>query len=94
MEPNVPNVLDPTITKSELLHAIMEQRNEKVTGLLGVSTDVDLLKIIGEVDSEQLTLTALFNKVYKSAENPTDWLKSTFVALLKKAKQKHVTNIV
>ncbi|XP_030747669.1 uncharacterized protein LOC115876118 [Sitophilus oryzae] len=73
----------PAITKDEVVHAIKAQKSGKATGPDKIN--VEILKLIADNESRSLDLvTALFNKLYISSKIPSDWLKSTFVTLLKK----------
>lgn len=47
--------------------------------------EVEILKLTADNESKRLDLiTSLIKKIYNSGKIPLDWLKSTFVTLLKK----------
>jgi hypothetical protein len=78
------NEKGPEITKEEVIHAVKPQKDGKATGPDNIN--VEILKLIADNESKSLDLiTALFNKIYDTGKIPTDWLKSTFVALPKKS---------
>lgn len=74
--------IGPKITKREVIHAIRLQKNGKSTDPDNIY--VEVLKIIAVQDASGLILlTSPFNTIYSL---PSDLLKSTFVAILKKSK--------
>ena len=74
------------ITKAELTHAISSVKNGKAPGPDGIQ--VEVLKTL-EVDRALTLLLNLLNCIYKTGVIPKDWLKSTFVAIPKKANCKY-----
>lgn len=67
----------PEILEAELRKALNTMKNNRCPGHDNVYAEV-----LKQVNTKQLTY--LFNKIYESGHIPTDWLKSTFVAIPKK----------
>lgn len=74
----------PIITESEIRYAIKVSKNKKACGCDNLPAE--LLKLIDEDGIK--VLLKVFNYIYKTGEYPSNWLKSTFVALPKKNKPK------
>lgn len=71
------------ITKTKVIHAIKAQNGIKVTGPNTIHNEI--LKVIVKQDASGLTLlTSLCNAIYASGKISSDWLKATFVTILKK----------
>lgn len=88
--PNIPpqinenlNKTGPKIIKDEVIYAIKAQKKGKATGPDNIYAEV--IKLVGDQEEKGLDLlTSLFNAIYKSGTIPSDWLKSTFIAIPKK----------
>ena len=78
------NETSPNITKEEVKHAVLIQKDGKAVGPDEVHAET--LKLLIHEDGAGLSLlTDLFNDIYRTGKIPSDWLKSTFVTLPKKA---------
>lgn len=81
----------PSITKDEIRRAINIQKNGRAVGPDEIHSET--LKLIAQADGDGLNLlTAFFNSIYRSGQIPTDWLRSVFVALPKKANASHCSD--
>ena len=74
------------ITKAELLRAMTGVKNGKAPGPDGIQ--IEVLKTLVE-DRPITLLLNLLNCIYRTGIIPKDWLKSTFVAIPKKANSKY-----
>ena len=78
------NEMSPNITKEEVKRAVLLQKEGKAVGPDEVHAET--LKLLVHEDGAGLRLlTELFNDIYRTGKIPSDWLKSTFVTLPKKA---------
>lgn len=82
-EINVDNII--SITRREVENAIKQSKNGRAAGPDGIQAEI--LKLLIEDDALS-KLVDLLNTVYRTGIIPSDWLKSTFVALPKKPKAK------
>lgn len=70
----------PEIMRSEVEHAIKNAKTRKALGPDEIPTE--LLKLIDEENMK--IIVKLFNAIYNTGVIPSDWLKSTFIAIPKK----------
>ncbi|CAG4984092.1 unnamed protein product [Colias eurytheme] len=71
--------MGPSITKGEICNVISKAKTGKAVGPDEVP--IELIKEIEECNLDYIT--NLFNAIYDSGTIPSDWLKSTFVAIPK-----------
>lgn len=74
----------PEILKSEVIKALEQTKDGKAAGCDEIPAE--FLRLINE-NNLNIVLD-LFNKIYDSGQIPSDWLKSTFITLPKKANSK------
>lgn len=71
----------PLILETEVEHAIQSAKNRKACGPDKI--EMEILKLLDDGGVE--LLTRLFNNIYENGEIPSEWLKSEFIAIPKKA---------